>query len=174
MYESVVEIAGLAGLHQYEVSNFAAPGAESIHNMAYWRGLDYAGIGPGAHGRYFVSSEGGESVATVDTPAPTDWMAEIEATGSGIRKSTSVSLNRRLKEMLTLGLRSREGVDAAMWQALSGSSLSLVYDGMARSNPHLGQFFRCTGRPALSLTGHGIRLADSIASEACAAFDSLQ
>ena len=173
MYESTIEIAKHSGLLQYEVSNFAAPGAESIHNMAYWRGLDYIGIGPGAHGRYFTSASGLESVATVETPSPNDWMAEIEATGSGIRKSARVPLNQRLKETLTLGLRSREGVDAALWHALSGSSLRHLYDHLTRSKPHLNAFFLHTGSPRLSLTDHGVRLADSIASEVCSALDSL-
>ncbi|WP_447728206.1 radical SAM family heme chaperone HemW [Sphingomonas koreensis] len=93
-----------AGLPRYEVSNHARPGAESRHNLAYWRYTDYAGIGPGAHGRR-------TGLATVRHKKPENWLAAVERNGSGLQEEDSLSNAERMTEALVMGLRMTEGID---------------------------------------------------------------
>ena len=81
LYEATAEEAARFGLLSYEVSNYARPGAESRHNLTYWRYGDYAGIGPGAHGRVTL---GGDLLATRRHRAPEVWAERVEQAGHGI------------------------------------------------------------------------------------------
>lgn len=120
MYHLTQEICDAAGMPAYEVSNHARPGAESRHNSIYWRYGDYAGIGPGAHGRLTL---GGSRKAT-DTPkAPGAWLNRVEQTGTGETLREDLPLHEQAEEYLMFGLRLREGIDAARYQALSGQPL---------------------------------------------------
>jgi oxygen-independent coproporphyrinogen-3 oxidase len=117
MYLVTQDILGAAGLPAYEVSNHAGAGAESRHNLIYWRSGDYAGIGPGAHGRLTL---GGRRWAT-DTPkAPLAWLAQVEATGRGERPREEVPGRERAAEYLMMGMRLAEGIDLARFAALNG------------------------------------------------------
>jgi putative oxygen-independent coproporphyrinogen III oxidase len=120
LFEATQEIAAHAGLPAYEVSNHAAPGEESRHNLAYWRGEDYAGIGPGAHGRLTL---GGTAFATEQAPSPENWLAAVEARGHGTRRRERLSPEERGRERLMMGLRLADGVDRADFQAKSGFRL---------------------------------------------------
>ena len=93
-----------AGLPAYEVSNHARPGAESRHNLAYWRYTDYAGIGPGAHGRR-------SGLATLRHKKPENWLSAVERNGSGMQEETALTAPERATEALVMGLRLAEGVD---------------------------------------------------------------
>ena len=93
-----------AGLPAYEVSNHAKPGEESRHNLTYWRYQDYAGIGPGAHGR-----RGG--VATTRHKKPENWLAAIERQGDGIAEARALGVEEQAAEALLMGLRLAEGID---------------------------------------------------------------
>lgn len=95
-----------AGLPRYEVSNHARPGAESRHNLAYWRYTDYAGIGPGAHGR-----RGG--LATVRHKKPENWLSAVERNGHGMQEETALTIAERATEALVMGLRLAGGIDLA-------------------------------------------------------------
>nr|WP_284040801.1 radical SAM family heme chaperone HemW [Phaeovulum sp. NW3] len=120
LYHLTQEICDAAGMPAYEVSNHARPGAESRHNSIYWRYGDYAGIGPGAHGRLTL---GGSRKAT-DTPkAPGAWLNRVEQTGTGETLREDLPLHEQAEEYLMFGLRLREGIDAARYQALSGQPL---------------------------------------------------
>ena len=82
-----------AGLPAYEVSNHAAPGEESRHNLTYWRYGDYLGVGPGAHGRLTV---GGKKYAIAAMKAPADWLAKVRERGSGAKSTlNSIRATRR-------------------------------------------------------------------------------
>ena len=81
MFALTQELCAAAGLPAYEISNHARPGAESRHNLVYWRYGDYAGIGPGAHGRLTV---GGVRWATEAVRAPEAWLAAVEAGGGTV------------------------------------------------------------------------------------------
>ena len=100
------EMTAAAGLPAYEISNHARPGCESRHNLAYWRYLDYAGIGPGAHGR-----RGG--VATVRHRKPENYLAAVERAGHGISEERKLPVREQAEEALMMGLRLAEGVDLA-------------------------------------------------------------
>lgn len=93
-----------AGLPRYEVSNHARPGAESRHNLAYWRYTDYAGVGPGAHGR-----RGG--FATVRHKKPENWIAAVDRNAHGLSEEVALTPTERATERLVMGLRLDEGID---------------------------------------------------------------
>ncbi|MGY4397005.1 putative oxygen-independent coproporphyrinogen III oxidase [Sphingomonas sp. UYAg733] len=104
LFEATRAMTGAAGLPAYEISNHARPGAESRHNLVYWRYQDYAGIGPGSHGR-----RGG--LATVRRKKPENWMAAVERNQHGIEIEEALGPRTRSTEALLMGLRLREGVD---------------------------------------------------------------
>ncbi len=120
LYDETQTVLTEAGLPAYEISNHARPGGESRHNLAYWRYRDYAGIGPGAHGRVTV---GGALFATERLRAPEAWLAAVEANGHATRVIEPVAPARRAEEMLMMGLRLNEGVDRAAFGRRAGRSL---------------------------------------------------
>ena len=125
LYDATAEEAEKFGLLPYEVSNYARPGSESRHNLAYWRYADYAGIGPGAHGRVSV---GGTLLATRRHRAPEPWAERVERDGHGTTDETPVAPDERAREMLLMGLRLTEGIDEARFAARTGVTLSSATD----------------------------------------------
>ena len=121
LYDATAEEAARFGLLPYEVSNYARPGAESRHNLAYWRYTDYAGIGPGAHGRLTLD---GTLTATRRHRAPESWADRVERAGHGSTAEEILSPEDRAREMLLMGLRLTEGVDATRFAARTGTSLA--------------------------------------------------
>ncbi len=120
LYEATAEEGARFGLAPYEISNYARPGAESRHNLAYWRYQDYAGIGPGAHGR--VSLAGG-LYATSRHRAPEAWMALVQAQGHGTTEEMLISPADKAREALLMGLRLAEGVSIPYFTARTGLAL---------------------------------------------------
>lgn len=120
MYQRTGEICAEAGLEGYEVSNYAKPGSESRHNLIYWRYGDYAGIGPGAHGRLTL---GGQRHATEQWRNPNKWLEAAEA-GAAESQRRSISLADQSDEMMMMGLRLASGVDLDRWGALSQRKLN--------------------------------------------------
>ena len=106
LFEATRAITAAAGVPAYEVSNHARPGAESRHNLTYWRYGDYAGIGPGAHGRR-------TGHATVRHKKPENWMSAVARDGHGAQTEDLQSAHDRGVEALLMGLRLAEGVDLA-------------------------------------------------------------
>ncbi len=121
LYDVTQEICGLAGLPAYEVSNHARPGAECRHNLVYWRAHEYAGIGPGAHGRLDV--EGGGRRATATERRPESWLMRVESLGHGLVTDDALTREERGDEFLLMGLRLAEGIDPVRYQAISGRPL---------------------------------------------------
>lgn len=113
MFALTREMTAAAGLPAYEISNHARPGEESRHNLTYWRYLDYAGIGPGAHGR-----RGGR--ATVRHRKPENWLAEIERKGHGIVEERPLGIAEQASEAMLMGLRLGEGVNIQAMAARFG------------------------------------------------------
>lgn len=104
----------------YEVSNHAGEGAESRHNLIYWRYGDYAGIGPGAHGRLTLD---GQRWAT-DTPkTPAAWLSQVETAGHGERPRERLSAGDQAAEYLLMALRLSEGLDMDRLARLAGTPL---------------------------------------------------
>jgi putative oxygen-independent coproporphyrinogen III oxidase len=108
MYEITQELCDAAGYPAYEVSNHARDGAWSRHNLIYWRGGDWGGVGPGAHGRLTLS---GRRWATATELSPLGWLARVERDGSGETERAEISATERGEEYLMMGLRLSEGVD---------------------------------------------------------------
>ena len=108
MYELTQTLCEDAGFPAYEVSNHAKSGSESLHNRIYWRYGDYAGIGPGAHGRLTFA---GQRYATETPLAPGAWRALIDRTGSGEGSRSVLTQSDAATEFLLMGLRLSEGVD---------------------------------------------------------------
>jgi putative oxygen-independent coproporphyrinogen III oxidase len=125
LYDETKQAALAHGLHQYEVSNYAQPGAESRHNLAYWRYRDYAGIGPGAHGRLML---GTRLIATRRHRAPEIWAERVEQDGHGSTEEEEISARNRAREALLMGLRLTEGLDAEVFLHRTGLSLASAID----------------------------------------------
>jgi len=119
-YAVTQELCDAAGLPAYEVSNHARPGAESRHNLLYWRGHDYAGIGAGAHSRI---TDGGAKHALSTLKSPEAWLAAVEVCGHGIAEDEGLSRTEAADEYLLMGLRLAEGIDLKRLEAIGGRAL---------------------------------------------------
>jgi putative oxygen-independent coproporphyrinogen III oxidase len=120
LYDATQEICVLHGLPAYEISNHARPGAECRHNLVYWRGEEYAGIGPGAHGRLDIN---GARQATATDRRPEAWLMRVEANGHGVIADDRLNSVERADEFLLMGLRLAEGIDPKRYAALAGRTL---------------------------------------------------
>ena len=148
---ATAEEAARFGLLPYEVSNYAAPGAESRHNLAYWRYADYAGIGPGAHGRISLD---GALLATRRHRAPEVWAERVERDGHGTTEETALPPRDRAREMLLMGLRLTEGIDEARFAARTGFALDDAVDqDVLRQAIDEGYVTRTDGRLIASSEG---------------------
>jgi oxygen-independent coproporphyrinogen-3 oxidase len=119
-YDVTQEICDAHGLPAYEISNHARPGAECRHNLVYWRGQEYAGIGPGAHGRLDFDRA---RHATSNEKRPEAWLMRVEANGHGAVTDEPLNSEERADEFLLMGLRLAEGIDPRRYAALSGRAL---------------------------------------------------
>ena len=134
MYLATEEICGRAGFGTYEISNHARSGAESRHNLVYWRYGDYAGVGPGAHGRL---TRGGTRWATEAIRSPEAWLDAVETRGSGLATEAPVSSTDQAIEMLMMGLRLAEGIDPNRYAALAGAPTAHSgHRRTGRAGPH--------------------------------------
>ena len=120
MYLKTQETMSGIGLPAYEVSNHARPGSESRHNLIYWRCGDYAGIGPGAHGRLTLS---GARLATSTPLLPDAWLSRIEESGNGELAREAVPRDEQANEYLMMALRLTEGLDVDRYAQLAGHVL---------------------------------------------------
>ena len=120
LYDTTQAVCADAGLPAYEISNHARPGAECRHNLVYWRAREYAGIGPGAHGRLDVGSER-RAVATAKRPEA--WLMRVESLGHGVVTDDALTQEQMADEFLLMGLRLAEGVDPARYARIAGRSL---------------------------------------------------
>ncbi|TJX56272.1 MAG: coproporphyrinogen III oxidase, partial [Mesorhizobium sp.] len=120
-YALTQEITSAHGLPAYEISNHARPGAESRHNLTYWRYGEYVGVGPGAHGRFV---ENGHRVVTIAEKMPETWANLVEAKGHGITGGELLTRSEEADEFLLMGLRLAEGIDLTRYEAFSGRGLS--------------------------------------------------
>jgi oxygen-independent coproporphyrinogen-3 oxidase len=121
LYEITQEVTAARGLPAYEISNHARPGAESRHNLVYWRYGEYVGVGPGAHGRFV---EGGRRHVTFTEKMPETWLERVEAHGHGVIGGEVLTRDEEADEFLLMGLRLVEGIDLPRYEALSGRALS--------------------------------------------------
>ena len=122
LYDQTRETLQSLGYQHYEVSNYAQPGQQSRHNLLYWQGCDYAGVGPGAHGRLTLKNE---RVGTVAYMKPDTYKQEVEQ-GCGIETEERLSAQEWSQEYLLMGLRIESGISLNRYASLSGEPLSQV------------------------------------------------
>ena len=158
LYYATGEEAARFGLLGYEVSNYAAPGAESRHNLTYWRYGEYAGIGPGAHGRVELR---GALNATRRHRAPEPWAERVERDGHGTTEEQPLAPAERAREMLLMGLRLSEGIEEDRFAARAGIALEDALDpAVLRYAQEEGYLVREPGR--LRVTPEGRLRLDAL------------
>ncbi len=152
LWDLTQDVTGKAGLPAYEVSNHARPGAESRHNLVYWRYGEYIGVGPGAHGR--VLTQNGRR-AQVTERNPEHWLRLVETYGHAVVEDAPLSAEEQADEFLLMGLRLAEGIEPRAFHAMSGRSLdarrvaSLIADGMVEYTPQGRLKVSADGMPVL-------------------------
>jgi putative oxygen-independent coproporphyrinogen III oxidase len=157
LYELTGAMTLAAGRPAYEISNHAVPGAESRHNLTYWRYGTYAGVGPGAHGR-----RGG--LATVRHRKPENWMAATLRNGHGNQSETLLAPEEQAREALLMGLRLAEGIDLALITTRTGLGLDILIDETACARLEVQNLLSRQGS-RLTVTTAGMLLLDAILPE---------
>ena len=154
LFETTREVTEARGLPAYEVSNDARPGGESRHNLIYWRYGEYAGVGPGAHGR-LITAKG--RLAQETERHPEMWLTQVESEGHGLVESMALSREEQGDEFLLMGLRLSEGVDPRAFERLTGRDIdparvaSLIEDGFLERDERGRIRVTATGAPLLDM-----------------------
>jgi len=161
LFECTQDMTTAARRPAYEVSNHAAPGRESRHNLAYWRYRDYVGVGPGAHGRR-------GALATTRHRKPENWLAAIDRNGHGLAEERALDAAERAGEALMMGLRLAEGVDLAGIGARTGLAPDALVDAAAVDRLAGHGLLERAGE-CLRVTPAGMLLLDGILAEIVAA-----
>src|SRR5690348_4596954 len=161
LYDLTQEVCAGAGLPAYEISNHARPGAECRHNLVYWRGHDYAGVGPGAHGRLTID---GRRVATETERRPETWLMRVETNGKGTTVSEKLTAGEAADEYLLMGLRLAEGIDLERYKALSGRTLDPDRISFLRDEGAV----ETTSDGRLRVTQRGFPLLDAVVADLAA------
>jgi putative oxygen-independent coproporphyrinogen III oxidase len=161
LYDVTQEVCAAHGLPAYEISNHARPGGECRHNLVYWRAREYAGIGPGAHGRLDIA---GDRHATATEKRPEAWLARVEKEGHGLVTDELLTTAEHADEFLLMGLRLAEGIDPTRYTQIAGRPLepdriaTLRQHGLIETTP--------TGRMRVTLSG--FPLLDSVVADLAA------
>jgi putative oxygen-independent coproporphyrinogen III oxidase len=161
LYDTTLEACAAAGLPAYEISNHARPGAECRHNLIYWRGHEYAGVGPGAHGRLDID---GERRATATEKRPETWLTRVETDGHGVITDDLLLRSERADEFLLMGLRLAEGITLARFEALAGHPLDPVRIATLREHGMI----ETTGAGRLRVTREGFPVLDAVVADLAA------
>ena len=157
LYEVTQAMTEAAGLPAYEISNHARPGQESRHNLTYWRYGDYAGIGPGAHGRR-------SGIATLRHKKPENWIGAVNRNGHGLQREDVLEPADRAREALLMGLRLGEGIDLSRIARLSGLKIGELVDDGAVTRLCALDLLDSNG-PLLRVKPAGMLLLDAILPE---------
>ncbi|MPZ58612.1 MAG: coproporphyrinogen III oxidase [Rhizobiales bacterium] len=161
LYDVTREICAARGLPAYEISNHARPGAECRHNLVYWRGHEYAGIGPGAHGRLGVD---GRRFATATEKRPEAWLARVESAGHGLVTDEPLTREECADEFLLMGLRLAEGIDPERYATLAGRPL----DAGRIATLHAEGAVETTSEGRLRVTLSGFPVLDAVVADLAA------
>jgi putative oxygen-independent coproporphyrinogen III oxidase len=161
LYDLTQVVCLNAGLPAYEISNHARPGAECRHNLVYWRGHDYAGVGPGAHGRLTID---GRRIATATEKRPEAWLMGVEERGTGLTVDEKLTSGETADEYLLMGLRLAEGIDPARYSALSGRALNPKRISILREEGAV----ETTADGRLRVTQSGFPLLDAVVADLAA------
>src|SRR5471030_1680179 len=161
LYDLTQSICAAEGLPAYEVSNHARPGAECRHNLVYWRGHEYVGVGPGAHGRLNID---GRRYATETEKRPESWLMRVEAAGCGLIVDEKLKSTETADEFLLMGLRLAEGIDPARFTQLAGRTLDPKRISILRDEGAVET--TATGR--LRVTQSGFPVLDAVVADLAA------
>jgi oxygen-independent coproporphyrinogen-3 oxidase len=161
LYDTTQDVCAASGLPAYEISNHARPGGECRHNLVYWRAHEYAGIGPGAHGRLDID---GERHATATEKRPETWLNRVEADGHGLVTDDILTSEERGDEFLLMGLRLAEGIDVAHYSAIAGRTLDPVRIAMLREHG----LIETTPEGRLRVTLPGFPVLDAVVADLAA------
>jgi oxygen-independent coproporphyrinogen-3 oxidase len=161
LYDVTQEICIAHGLPAYEISNHARPGGECRHNLIYWRAHEYAGIGPGAHGRLDIA---GERHATACEKRPESWLARVEKLGHGLVTDEVLTVAETADEFLLMGLRLAEGIDATRYTQIAGRPLEPERIAMLRQHG----LIETTPAGRMRVTLSGFPLLDSVVADLAA------
>jgi oxygen-independent coproporphyrinogen-3 oxidase len=161
LYDTTQAICASAGLPAYEISNHARPGAECRHNLVYWRAREYAGIGPGAHGRLDVA---GVRRATATEKRPESWLMRVESLGHGVVSDEALTREQMADEFLLMGLRLAEGIDPARYTRLAGRPLDPRRIALLREQGAV----ETTANGMLRLTLAGFPVLDAVVADLAA------
>jgi oxygen-independent coproporphyrinogen-3 oxidase len=161
LFDVTQEICAAHGLPAYEISNHARAGGECRHNLIYWRGHEYAGIGPGAHGRFDIA---GDRHATATEKRPETWLARVAKDGHGLIADEVLTAAERADEFLLMGLRLAEGVDLARYKEIAGRPLDA--DRIAVLRQH--GFVETTRAGWLRATLSGFPVLDAVVADLAA------
>ncbi|RUU78784.1 coproporphyrinogen III oxidase, partial [Mesorhizobium sp. M7A.F.Ca.MR.362.00.0.0] len=158
LYALTQEITTAHGLPAYEISNHARPGAESRHNLTYWRYGEYVGVGPGAHGRFV---EHGRRTVTIAERMPETWANLVEAKGHGVTGGEILTRSEEADEFLLMGLRLAEGIDLSRYEAFSGRGLSSARLSMLQGEGLVAPI----GNARLRATAAGMIVLDAVVAD---------
>ena len=161
LYDATQDVCAAHGLPAYEISNHARPGAECRHNLIYWRYGEYAGIGPGAHGR-LDEPDGRRATATEKNPEA--WLARVEANQHGVVVDEVLTREEQADEILLMGLRLAEGIDLARYARRAGRPL----DAQRIADLANGGFVETTPDGRLRVTLAGFPLLDAVVADLAA------
>jgi len=161
LYDLTQQICAAGGLPAYEVSNHARPGAECRHNLVYWRGYEYAGVGPGAHGRLNID---GRRYATEAEKRPETWLMRVEAKGHGLIVDDKLAAGEVADEFLLMGLRLAEGIDPERYRALAGRTLDAKRVAILRDEGAV----ETTADGRLRVTPSGFPVLDAVVADLAA------
>lgn len=164
------EDTAAAGLPAYEISNHARPGAECRHNLVYWRGGDWVGLGPGAHGRLTLASPSGRIAPNrIALSAPEDpmaWLAQVEAGGHAGAEAETLTSRAWLTELLLMGLRLSEGLPRACFHDSFGAGPEALLPAAALDKLCRHGFLECDTM-GLRATAAGRQRLDALLTQLC-------
>ncbi len=125
-YEMTDEITSDAGFDAYEISNYAKKNFACKHNLVYWQGGDYLGIGAGAHSRIYLDDEMRSAITMLHEPL--SWLKKVEDQGAGIQKLEKISREELCEELILMGLRLSEGISSQLFRNHFQKNLQEIFD----------------------------------------------
>ena len=156
MYNEVINFLTENGYEQYEISNFARPGHESVHNSSYWKNIEYYGLGAGAHGYI-------DGVRYANQGALKFYIDSMLEKGHARREENIVTTKERIEEEMFLGLRLLKGVDLDLFEEKYGKRAEEIFKDVIDKNVREG-YLEIEGNK-LRLTRKGLFYGNDVFSE---------
>ncbi len=167
-YEMTGEITANAGFEAYEISNYAKKNHQCRHNLVYWQGGDYLGIGAGAHSRIYFANQAERSAITI-LHEPMLWLKKVEEVGVGIQKQEKVMPQELLEELILMGLRLREGIKEEVFLQHFGKKLNQIFD-FQKLEKLANQGLINISKNNIAIAPRSILLTNAIIDKVCQAF----